>query len=322
MAAFAITTAAVFALLGFISPQLDVLNHLQPLILVAALASFLLVPLMERRGLLRSTMFAVAGAGLLASLIVVVPEALARVETQDSAPPADGRPVLKLMTHNIFALNYDMARLKALIDREDPDIIALQEYLNGQYVGLHPLISAAYPYWVQCSGGKRANLALYSKIPFELADDGACPKSDAKVRTAHILAHFTLAEGSAFSVMTTHIDWPVPVGRQVSQFKETARVAQDVNGPVILVGDMNSTAWSYTLKSLEKNAGLVRQTHNVMTFPARFYIGRWRDTLPILPIDHVFTRGIDVHELHATEPSGSDHLPVVITFSPTNPVQF
>jgi hypothetical protein len=38
-------------------------------------------------------------------------------------------------------------------------------------------------------------------------------------------------------------------------------------------------------------------------------------TVPFLPLDQVFQRGLIVSELHRGEQTGSDHLPVIFTFS-------
>ena len=126
------------------------------------------------------------------------------------------------MTHNIFGLNYDMKRLAAVIEAEKPDIVALQEYFPAQSE-LDGLLKPTYPYAVRCQGGKRANLGLYSKIPFDREMSAADCPSDAfgKQRTAHIIAGFTLSDGTHFSVMTTHMDWPFPIERQKDEFEAT-----------------------------------------------------------------------------------------------------
>jgi endonuclease/exonuclease/phosphatase (EEP) superfamily protein YafD len=38
-------------------------------------------------------------------------------------------------------------------------------------------------------------------------------------------------------------------------------------------------------------------------------------TVPFLPLDQVFQRGLIISELHRGEQTGSDHLPVIFTFS-------
>jgi endonuclease/exonuclease/phosphatase family metal-dependent hydrolase len=168
-------------------------------------------------------------------------------------------------------------------------------------------------------GGKRANIALYSRLPFVQVDDHACP-DDAygETRSGHIIATFTLKDGTRFSVMTTHLDWPAPkMARQAEQFETLREAIAKIDTPLILAGDFNSTSWSYALRDFTAAAGLTRQDHNIFTFPMRFYIAGWRDTWPpFLPLDHVMTRGpVAVHGLHAGPATGSDHLPLIFTFS-------
>src|SRR5690606_39140622 len=140
------------------------------------------------------------------------------------------------------------------------------------------------------------------KLPFEAATGGQSCPDDAygEQRTARIAGRFVLADGTPLTVMTTHLDWPVPVGRQVEQFAELQAAVAAVEGPLILAGDFNSTPWSYALRGFEQRAGLVRQTRNLVTFPNRFMLRRMFETLPFLPLDHVLSKGgLEVHAVWA-----------------------
>ena len=119
------------------------------------------------------------------------------------------------MTHNIFGLNYDMARVAGVIAAENPDIIALQEFFPEQRETLPVLLKANYPYSINCTGGRRANVALYSKLPFEAQTTGACEGSTDPGRLASAASSppSRLIE-QKFSVLTTHLDWPFPIARQ------------------------------------------------------------------------------------------------------------
>lgn len=316
---------AVVALLGFAVPEFDLFNHFQFLLFIGTLVALILALFAWGRSRWKGWMIGIATAGLLASAITFVPEFIYGLMPRDPLP-TDERPVLKLMTHNLFGLNYDMARVNAVIEAEQPDIIALQEYFGEQSGELGPLLKGKYPYMAQCRGGKRANIALYSKIPFDEAEgDGACP-DDAygKQRTARILARFVQPDGTRFSVMTTHLDWPLPVSRQLMEFEELTAAVKAAKGPLIVVGDFNSTPWSYALRDFAMRTMLDRQTRNIVTFPLRFTVPErlapsgLLDTIPVLPLDQVLTRGpVAVHELHAGAETGSDHLPIIFTFSVT-----
>lgn len=314
---------AVLALLGFAVPEFDLLNHFQLFLFFGTLGATVLALLAFGRTRWKRWMVGIAGAGLLASAVTFLPELISGFVPHQPAP-ADQRPVYRLMTHNVFGLNFEMERVEAVIAAEQPDIIALQEYFGEQSTELHPLLHGQYPYFAQCRGGKRANIAIYSKLPFEEAEeDGACP-NDAygKQRTARILATFTQPNGTKFSVLTTHLDWPVPVMRQSRQFEELTVAVNDTEGPLLVVGDFNSTPWSYAMRDFATRAMLDRQTRNVVTFPLRFTAPRrlfpdgLMETMPVLPLDHVLTRGgVQVFDVHAGADTGSDHLPVVVEFS-------
>ncbi len=302
--------AAVLALGGFAVPELDLLNHLQMLLILGTLvAAGAAIVLRMRR---RWTVLALIG--LVASGWTFGPEFVSSLAPRPAAP---GAATLKVMTHNLFGLNDDMARVDAAIRAEDPDIIALQEYFPEQ-AALDRLLRGRYPYAVRCQGGKRANLGLYSKLPFEREmDANACPeRAFGAQRTAHIIAGFRLADGAAFSLITTHMDWPFPIERQREQFAATAEAARALEGPLLVVGDFNSTPWSYALRGFEAEAGLTRQTRSLITYPLLFTTPRGLvRTVPFLPLDQVFSRGLTVTELRTGAETGSDHLPVVFSFA-------
>lgn len=312
--ALGVAGLAVLALFGFAVPELDLLNHGQIFLLPGTLVGLLIVAVLLR-GRWRGVAMIVALVGIAASANVMLPEFIGSLRQRPTAPAGGS---ITMMTHNLFGMNYEMERVTAAIFAEDPDIIVLQEYFGEQATDLHPGLLAKYPFFVRCRGGKRANLGLYSRIPFEQSQDGACPNNAyGTTRTAHILATFQIEGGKPFSVITTHMDWPIPVARQQEQLNALSEVVDKIEGPMVLAGDFNSTPWSYTLRQFVADNRLIRETMNLLTFPMTwFYLGAWRDTLPFLPLDHVMTRGgVVVHEIHAGRATASDHLPVVFTFS-------
>jgi endonuclease/exonuclease/phosphatase (EEP) superfamily protein YafD len=312
---------AIAAALGFLVPTLDIFNHLQVPIFWGAVAGLTLVLLIVPAGTWKWMIAGFTGAGLIASAMVYVPEVVSSFVPR--APlPSDGRVILKAMTDNLFGLNYDMARTRDYVFAEDPDIVAFQEYFPEQRGRLHDMLIERYPYFALCTGGKRANIGLYSRLPFSHRDDGACRETATpQQRTSRIVASFTLADGTAFTVMTTHLDWPFPVARQEQQRADLTEAINAITGPLIVMGDMNSTPWSYAMRRMVSETSVERQTRNLITYPLAVGgdDGLMR-TIPFLPLDQVLTRdGVEVHELHAGPDTGSDHLPVVFTFSVKRP---
>ncbi|KRA51440.1 endonuclease/exonuclease/phosphatase family protein [Devosia sp. Root635] len=314
LAALGVAVLAILALFGFAVPELDLLNHAQIFLLPGTVVGLVIVTVLLG-GMLRSVAAIVVVVGVAASANVMLPEIVGSLRARPLAP-ADGS--ITMMTHNLFGMNYEMDKVIAAIRAEHPDIIVLQEYFGEQATDLHPLLLADYPFFVRCRGGKRANLGLYSRIPFAQVDDNACPNNAyGTTRTAHILANFQTTDGKPFSVITTHMDWPIPIARQHEQLNALSAVVDKIEGPMILAGDFNSTPWSYSLRDFVARNGFTRETMNLVTYPLSwFYFGAWRDTIPFLPLDHVMTRGgVVVHDLHAGQKTASDHLPVVFTFS-------
>jgi len=314
LGALGVAALSILALFGFAVPELDLLNHAQIFLLPGTLIGLLLVVVLLR-GRTRSAAIVVALVGVAASANVMVPETIGALQPRPVAPASGS---ITMMTHNLFGMNYEMEKVTAAIFAADPDIIVLQEYFGEQATELHPLLLARYPFFVRCRGGKRANLGLYSRLPFVQVEDGACPNNAyGTTRTAHILATFQSEDGKPFSVITTHMDWPIPVTRQREQLSALSEVVDKIEGPMILAGDFNSTPWSYSLRDFVAGNGFKRETMNLLTFPMSWYYFRaWRDTIPFLPLDHVMTRGgIIVHTIGTGTPTASDHLPVVLTFS-------
>lgn len=328
---FLVTFAAIFAGLGYAVPLFDALNHLQPLWFSTTLVALLLAGVFFHNGIARAFALTLSATGFLASAMIVVPEALEGLALHPPAKP--GTQTFRLLTYNVFGLNYDMARVAQMIDKESPDILTLQEFFPGQRRGLHPLLVGKYPYFVVCDHDtKRGNVALYARMPFSFPSGESC-MNDPRYGTSAVLARFVPQNGPAFSVMTTHLDWPVQISklrgstsfldglrrmyqRKGDEYAQLSAYLDDASGPLILAGDFNSTSWSYSLRVFAVHNRLHRETHALFTYPQRFAIDGWRDVPAFLPLDQVMTRdGVVVHGLRAGDPAGSDHKPVIVDFS-------
>jgi len=308
---------AVLAALGFAVPLFDLFNHLQPVLFFGCLAALLAAPLFLRSFRAMATALALSATGLVASGFVYLPEAIGGF-TLEHSPAKEGTETIRLMTFNVFGRNETPMAIVDTVLAVEPDIVALQEYSFEVRNRIHQALLAHYPHFQYCQGGERAFVGLYSKIAFTPLERGTCPASImSQDRTARIIAQFLPQDGAPFVIATTHNDWPAPISRQQEQLGALVDALSGVEGPLMLVGDFNSTPWSYALRTFQSRAGLTRHTRNLPTFPTLwYYLGDWRATPAILPIDHVMTRGgINVHSLETGPASGSDHLPVVVEFS-------
>lgn len=330
--------AALAAFLGFAVPLFDMFNHFQPVWLTGLVIMLILGLLFFRRQPGRGAVMAIGFSGLLASAIIVIPELLAG---WSALPPVPADTVTyKIMSRNLFGLNYDMKRVAEAVADEDPDIIALQEYFSEQRDGLHDRLIGTYPHFAECTGGRRASIAIFSKLPFEISDDSFCPDNIGweDNRIAWLEAKFAPDGEAPFTVMTTHLNWPIQISplrdtslswperiaamsaRKASEYDQLSAELSKIDGPLLLLGDFNATPWSYELRHFATANELTRRTHNLFTYPARFYLRGWQDTPPFLPLDHLLTRGgVAVHSVAATSPAGSDHKALLAQFSVGEP---
>lgn len=334
-------TIAILAYFGFLVPLFDALNHFQPVWFFGLIALLVVSILFARHGRLRTVLLSFGFVGLVLSSIPLLGEAL-RAHLAISARDSD-HPTVLVMSHNLFGLNYDMRRVADQIAAYRPDILTFQEYFPEQSIRLHPLIVGDYPYFETCSGGRRASIAIYSKLPFRRSPLSTCPENldEYDNQVSHLVAEFGGQDGMpGWTLVTTHLNWPVQISalrrsdldfwgridamtaRKQKEFSDLSAALAEIDTPLMLEGDFNSTPWAYDLKRFASSSDLTRETLNMATFPARWYIRGWRDVVPLLPLDHVFTRGgARAYSVETIAPAGSDHLGLLTELALPTPAE-
>jgi endonuclease/exonuclease/phosphatase (EEP) superfamily protein YafD len=307
--------AAIAGALGLFWTPLDIFNHVQLLLLPVTLAGLILALVAFRRQPLRGMLIALAATGFLASVTVTMPEFVAAFTAPPAAAPPG--PTIRLMSFNIYANNRHLSQVMDPVIAADPDILLIQEYWRDFRPLLDAPLDERYPYSVRCQGDRRAFIALFSRLPFTIAPGHDCVDDIARGgRVARISVAMSDGDGKPFTVMTTHLDWPMPPARQRLQFAQLSQAVAAVSGPLIVAGDFNSTPFSGALRTFVAENGLVRHTRLMPTWPAA-YLGTGVIDVPrFLPLDHVLSRGeIEISHIAVGEsPGGSDHLPVIVDF--------
>jgi endonuclease/exonuclease/phosphatase (EEP) superfamily protein YafD len=319
----AVSLAAVAGLFGFVWRPLDLINHGQMILLPVTFLSLLVCFGVFRRHPLRGIALAIAGTGFMASGIITIPEFVGTL-VRLPVVVAEAPPV-RLMTFNVLANKGNRQTLMDPIGEEDPDIVAIQEYSPWLERNFGAQLRQRYAYRIRCRGGVRANMVLFSRLPLANLSPQTCRQNPAAgKRTAIIAARVTPENGEPFTVVTTHMDRPLPIARQDAQFARLGEVISALEGDVVLAGDLNTTPFSYTLRGFARRQNMDRQTRLLPTWPAPPTITAPFDIPLFLPIDHILTRGdLTVTMVRrAASPGGSDHYPVVMDFWPrfkTNP---
>ncbi len=198
-----------------------------------------------------------------------------------------------------------------VIAEMDADVIALQEVLRP-FDFPDPLerIADELGYYVTLVSarvhrhGELGN-AILSRWPMSAVFTIDLSLSRLEQRSA-VVTGFKGESGGAMSVVSTHL---ALVDRTRKRQVRSLLDNQQLQGPAILLGDMNAWRRCKAMRALEEE--LTTQHHNLNwppSFPA---------TRPVLALDRIYARGAAVHSLraHASDAArrASDHLPVLAT---------
>jgi endonuclease/exonuclease/phosphatase (EEP) superfamily protein YafD len=210
----------------------------------------------------------------------------------------------KLLSFNVLHSNRNFKKLNEYIQKENPDFISLYETGKAwekELIELQKIYPFSYLSFAESSFGQ----AFFSKYPFNISEQGLRDKT-----TPYFLMELVL-KGSRLQMIAAHPQSPLTKKRSEHrnrQFEEMGRVLSHLQGSKILVGDLNNTPFSPYFKDLCKKANLENNGFK-STWPAPF--------APLgIPIDHfLYTPDVVVHEKKRAPNLGSDHYPLVITFS-------
>jgi endonuclease/exonuclease/phosphatase (EEP) superfamily protein YafD len=215
----------------------------------------------------------------------------------------------KLLVCNVYQLNRNPRRCLDCITKHDPDIIILVEtdaWWDEQLSGLQN----DYAYAVRKPLENTYGMLLYSKL--ELLNPQVKFLVQPDVPSIH--TRVRLPCGDLFHLYCLHPQPPVPQEnpRSTERDAEILTIAREVRKchlPVVVAGDLNDVAWSYTTELFLKTSGLLdprRGRGFFNTFHAYHWFLRW-------PLDHIFcSKHFQLNGLKRLPPMGSDHFPILV----------
>ncbi len=277
---------------------LDVLSDFRAQYAIAA-AMLLIAALARRRvkeTLLALVLVAVNGAMLTPFLL------------QSAGPPG----AIKIISFNLNQHNLDSAPTLDFLRRENADVVIVTEatetWLKAfeQLSDLYPHRFYAPPHWGP--GDKPHMVGLLSKLAW--VETGVM-RSDMTSRAFGVWARFPAASPS-LTVSGVHLMNPLyhPAEHQKAEAEKLASTLRRFQGPVVVAGDFNMTPFSIRYGNLLRDTGLRRAGGGLNpTWPSLL--------APLgLALDHVLVgRGVKNATLRSGPRLGSDHLPIVGTFS-------
>ena len=226
-----------------------------------------------------------------------------------SAGPTPGSvgPHLRVLHANVLKDNTDYQAVLDFVDQSNADVVVLQEVTDSWSEQIKRLV-VKYPYFVIEPRAQGAGMAMFSRYPF---DDVQPLKLDDSTHLA-ILAKVSL-NGRSLAVLAMHPTTPITPTKfknRNRQFREAAELLKSLEGPKVLIGDLNTSMWSPYFAGLLDDSGLrdARMGFGLKT--------SWPMPLPSflrLPIDHcLVSKDIHVERFEIGSRTGSDHLPIII----------
>ena len=274
---------------------------------VSILAVFLTVADWEDR---HSIVFAsLLGANSLYLFYQVFPYTLlAKRQMKGQKSPATDKR-LKLLVCNVYQENRDASRCLDCIAQCKPHVIILietDEWWRSQLSSLEK----EYPHRVLKPLSNTYGMLLFSRL--ELVDPRVKYLVEEDIPSIHTKVR--LPSGDLFELYCVHPQPPVPNENPRSTERDAellliAKQAKKSNLPVIVAGDLNDVAWSYTTELFMKISGLLdprRGRGFFNTFHAKHFFFRW-------PLDHVFcSKHFQLVDMKRLPRVGSDHFPIFV----------
>ncbi|WP_084395765.1 endonuclease/exonuclease/phosphatase family protein [Henriciella aquimarina] len=222
-----------------------------------------------------------------------------------------GTPVMRVYQHNVWIKNPDVGQTVHAFTESGADIVALIEAAPHKFTLYEAGLAQDWPYQLtgETPPATYARLRLLSK--YELADGEVHPAYNSP---AWLRATVKSPSGD-FTILMVHFTRPWPFASPSAQLRQYAGlvpVLNEIDGPLLLLGDFNSAAWGRLAGRLQRDHGMQVINH--------LQTGTWPNRMPSelaklpwprfmgIPIDLAFCRGEIACGHHRVGPAyGSDH---------------
>lgn len=244
-----------------------------------------------------------ASAGAVASFLLLLAVWPQYAPGGPSAAPDS--PMVRLYVANLYAMNDDVAAMRASIEAADADIIVLVEFGEAPNAAIDALL-ADYPHREITERVVRSEDAVRSVI----ASRYPLSRRSTEGNERQMISAVADTPIGPVRVLGVHLTRPWPFQFQWAQIIQAQNLLEHIQGapePVVLAGDFNSVAAARIGRMLRSEGGLVH---------APGWPGTWPASAPgplRMTIDQVYhTRDIAVAERRLGAPTGSDHRPVIV----------
>ena len=233
-------------------------------------------------------------------------------QVADADPDEAGRSRVKIMVANVLMSNRQDADLIALIRKHQPDLLLTVE-TDAWWEERLRAIEPDYPYTVRHPLPNTYGMLLFSRLQLIRPEVRFLVEDD----VPSIFTAVVLPGCPNFRFYGVHPRPPRPEKRQDSTNRDAELViigdqVRDSKDPVIVAGDLNDVAWSYTTDLFQRLSGLLDPRRG------RGMFNSFHAKIPLIrfPLDHVFhSAHFKLLDLRRLPGFGSDHFPLLIELS-------
>lgn len=221
-----------------------------------------------------------------------------------------GLQSLSIMIANVYQENRNYAGALREIQKADPDVVLLLE-TDDRWDRATAGLSEMYPHHVKVPLENTYGMLLYSRLVLEDFEIRYMVQQD--IPSIH--ARLLLPGGQAVQLYALHPTPPVPSENTRSSERDkelllVADLAKASRLPVIVIGDLNDVAWSYTTNLFLKMSGLLDPRRG------RGFYNSFHAHYPFLrfPLDHAFiSTDFKLKRMCRLKNFDSDHFPIYIS---------
>lgn len=300
VASLSVCAATFTGFLGQLGWLLELTSHFR----VQYLA-FLMLAACFFVGLGKPKIALICSAAAIVNLSQILPFYVSEVEAAEEQTHLSVRAFLL----NVHSRNTDYARAIQAIHDTQPHVVVLLEVTSRWWLKLQQL-DEVYPYSFGVPREDNFGIAVFSKLPLLNADvvyvgTAQHPSVVAEVETGSTLV----------TLFGTHPPAPMDpkqARQRNEQLQGIARFLKTKTTPVLLLGDLNISPWSYYFGQFLAQSGLrdsARGRGVSPTWPTGFW--------PLqIPIDHcLISQSIRIRQRRVGPDVGSDHYPLSVEFT-------
>lgn len=233
---------------------------------------------------------------------------LARAQTLQAEHVEEGRS-LRLVISNVLMQNRQGDRWLRTVRAEDPDVVVAVE-TDAWWAETAGALKETHPHVVELPQDDTYGMCVYSRLP--LLDTEVRHLVEPEVPSLFLTAR--LPSGEPVRLVFLHPRPPRPDIRQDSTLRDAelvlaGREVAEFDLPVVVAGDLNDVAWSYTTSLFQRVGGLLDPRIGRGLFSTFHADHGWLR----YPLDHVFhSDDFALVDLKRLGHVGSDHFPIAI----------